>query len=287
MSADTTNPSKGKMDCARVAREEILESYLAGRLADEDRNAFEEHYFECTRCFDDLWSLRAIEEELRAEGAEVRAPQRRPSFRWAWAAGLAAAGVLAALALWMRPTLSSGSREVTTAPLPSQVQAPERPSPRQQPLTGASEASLEQLARVEPPRYEPPRLRDTPDEATSHFQRGMEHYRKADYMGAIEDLRNAASQDPDAPHIQFFLGISHLMLGHDDDAIDWLRAAIALGDSPYLEEAHYYLAKAFLRRKDLGAAEIQLKRVRDLRGPLSQEATRLVSQVERLKDRSP
>ena len=34
-----------------------------------------------------------------------------------------------------------------------------------------------------------------------------------------------------------------------------LQATIALGDSPYLEDAHWYLAKAFLRRKDLGAAE--------------------------------
>ena len=35
------------MNCGRVTREEIIESYLVGRLSDEDRDAFEAHYFEC------------------------------------------------------------------------------------------------------------------------------------------------------------------------------------------------------------------------------------------------
>ena len=76
------------------------------------------------------------------------------------------------------------------------------------------------------------------------------------------------------------------MLGQDDAAIDRLRATIALGDSAYLEEAHWYLAKAFLRRKDLGAAETELKTLIQLRGSKSGEAGRLLTQVERLKDRS-
>jgi len=93
--------------------------------------------------------------------------------------------------------------------------------------------------------------------------------------------------DPDAPHIVFFLGISHLMLGQDDAAIAGLRATIALGDSPYLEEAHWYLAKAFLRRNDLRAAETQLRTLIDLRGSGRAEARRLLTQVETLKQRSP
>ena len=44
MSANATNSSKDTMDCDRVAREEILERYLAGGLSEEDRDAFEEHY---------------------------------------------------------------------------------------------------------------------------------------------------------------------------------------------------------------------------------------------------
>ena len=39
-----------------------------GRLSEEDRDAFEEHYFECARCFDELQTLQAIREELRPCG---------------------------------------------------------------------------------------------------------------------------------------------------------------------------------------------------------------------------
>ena len=55
------------------------------------------------------------------------------------------------------------------------------------------------------------------------------------------------------------------MVGQDAAGIERLRATIALGDSPYLEEAHFNLAKALLRRKDFGAAEAQLKALIQLR----------------------
>jgi tetratricopeptide (TPR) repeat protein len=289
MSADATNSSKHRMDCAKVAREEIIESYLVDRLSEEEREAFEEHYFECAHCFDDLQSLRAIREELRfaGAGAELEPRTTRPLFGWASAAGLAAAVVLAVgVVLWTRPTRPSSPPEATNAPGPSQAQVPEKPGTQQPERTTESEPSLEQLARVEPPRYEPLTLRGASNQATQRFQRGMERYSKADYRGAVADLHAAAELDPDAPHINFFLGISHLMLGQDDVAIDRLRATIALGDSPYLEEAHFYLAKAFLRRKDLDAAEGQLKELIQLRGSESGEARRLLTQVERLKERS-
>ena len=47
-----------------MARDEILESYLLRRLIEEDRDAFEQHYFECARCFDELQTLQAIRDEL-------------------------------------------------------------------------------------------------------------------------------------------------------------------------------------------------------------------------------
>jgi lipoprotein NlpI len=98
-------------------------------------------------------------------------------------------------------------------------------------------------------------------------------------------LRAARKLDPNAAHISFFLGVSHLMLGHDDTAFDALRATIELGDSPYLEEAHFYLAKAYLRRRDVGAAEAHLNQVIQLRGSESEEARRLLAGIERLKQR--
>jgi hypothetical protein len=284
MSADATNSSKHSVDCAMVAREEIIEKYLVDRLSEEDREAFEQHYFECARCFEDLQSLRAIRDELRLSGAEFETRATPPFLRWAPAAGVAAALVLAVVVvLWMRPRPPEAPPEAKNTQPASGVQSSEKPQPSKPDSPAASEPSLDQLARFEPPRYEPLTLRGVPDESTERFRQGMERYRKADYEGAVVDLRAAGELDRDAAHIHFFLGISQLMLGQDSDAIDRLRATIAVGESPYLEEAHWYLAKAFLRRKDLGAAESQLKRLIQLRGSWSGEAGRLLAQVEQLK----
>ena len=286
MTANTTDSSKGRMTCSTVAREEILESYLRGSLNDEERDAFEEHYFECAACFDALQTLQAIQGELRRASAELEAKTTRPFWRWAAAAGLAAAVVLAVgVALWMR-LLSPSNRGETTRVAPSSAQVLEQPAPREPDPAVAPGLSLEQLARVEPPLYQPLRLRGAPDDATALFQRGMERYRETDYGGAVANLRAAAELDPDAAHVRFFLGISHLMLRQDDAAIDSLRATIALGDSAYLEEAHSYLAKAFLRRKDVRGAEAHLNEVIRLGGSGSSDARRLLSQLERLEDRS-
>jgi len=110
----------------------------------------------------------------------------------------------------------------------------------------------------------------------------MEQYRRADYSGAVADLRAAAALDPDAPHVSFFLGISQLMLGHDDAAIDRLRATIALGDTRYLESAHWYLAKTYLRRADVGAARTHLKAVVNLQGSRAGDARRLLTDLARV-----
>jgi tetratricopeptide (TPR) repeat protein len=288
MSENATTSTSRAMDCARVAREETAERYVAGGLSDEDRDAFEEHYFECARCFDELQAVRAIQAELQRSSTRHEPRTGRSFIRWdPAAAGLAAALVLAVgMVMWMRLPQPSRAPELTATEPPSRGQTADTPPPPQQPDGAVTPGpSLELLARVDPPRYEPPTLRDVPDEATARFLRGMERYRKAEYAAAVEDLRRAAESDPDAAHIRFFLGVTHLMLGHDADAIDRLQATIALGDSAYLEEAHWYLAKAFLRRKDLGAAEAELKKLIQLRGSASDAAGRLLAQIEQLKDR--
>ena len=287
MSADTTSSSKRGMDCDRAAREEAFESYLADRLSEEDRTAFEEHYFGCPRCFDELQTLQGIRDVLSQGGGQSERNTARRVRGWAPALGLAATVVLATGAmLWMRSPASPRPPVSAQPQLQSRPTSSERPVPSESEPAGSPKPSLDELTRVQPPPYQPLRLRGLPDEATTHFLRGMEHYRKADYAAAVADLRAAAALDPEAPHVRFFLGISQLMVGQDAAGIERLRATIALGDSPYLEEAHLNLAKALLRRKDFGAAEAQLKALIQLRGSKGAEAGRLLTQIQELKKSS-
>ena len=279
MSGHTTH-SMSPMDCDRVAREDILENYLGDRLSPDDREAFEQHYFECARCFDDLRLLESIRTALRPAARSSALPTRQRLTWLAPAAGLAAAIVLAsAVALWRGREISVAPPEAGANRTVSEIPAP-NPTP---PPPAAPRPSLQELARVEPAPYEPLTFRSASADVAA-FRRGMERYRQADYRGAIVDLRAAQELDPDAPHVHFFLGVSHLLLGEDTDAVEQLRRTIALGDSPYLEEAHLYLAKAFLRQKDLDAAEQQLRELIALGGPGIEEARRLAAEVRRLRD---
>ena len=282
MSGHTTHSTKSPMDCDRVAREDVLESYLGDRLSPEDRETFEQHYFECERCFDDLRLLESIRTELGPAAAGSK-PSTRTGSNWlAPAAGLAAVIVLAsAVVLWRSRDVSVAPPEAGANRTVSEIPAP-NPTPAPQPPT-TPRPSLQELARVEPAPYEPLTFRSAPAEAAS-FRRGMERYQQADYRGALVDLRAAQDLAPDAPHVHFFLGVSHLLLGKDTDAVDQLRTTIALGDSPYLEEAHFYLAKAFLRQKNLDAAERQLQELIALGGPSSGEARQLIAQLGRLRE---
>src|SRR5688572_30188495 len=110
MSGNTTHSTNSPMDCDRVAREDVLESYLGDRLSPDDRDAFEEHYFGCARCFDDLRLLESIRTELRPAAAASAFPTRRRLTWLAPAAGVAAVVVLASTVVLWR------SREVSIAP---------------------------------------------------------------------------------------------------------------------------------------------------------------------------
>ena len=74
MTANPTTSPKRSLDCHAVAREQIAERYVTGELSDPDREAFEEHYFHCERCFDELKTVQLIADELRRSEVELERP---------------------------------------------------------------------------------------------------------------------------------------------------------------------------------------------------------------------
>jgi anti-sigma factor RsiW len=93
------------MDCARVRAEGIAESYLLGRLAETERDDFEEHFLACNACFEELKSLQALQAELaRTRAAVLREGDPRRQARWPWLLAAAAALVacVAGVVTWQR-----------------------------------------------------------------------------------------------------------------------------------------------------------------------------------------
>ena len=251
------------MDCDQIEREELIEKYLTGRLDRAEQEGFEAHYFSCPKCLKKLEVSRLLQEKLWEQGEKILPKTQKPHRVWikrrAWAVSAAAVAlVVVGVALWWQfkgpGRAPAGTKEILS--------------------------SLIMLARIQPPSYIPPALRGAEDEAAERFRLGMGYYQEGRYGEAIPDLRTAAELNPNRAGIRFFLGICLLLTEKTDEGIEELKATIGLGDSVYLEEAHFYLAKAFLAKGDVGAAKEELNWVLEKGSNLKEEAAQILAQLQ-------
>jgi TolA-binding protein len=300
--------------CAWFDRDEVFEDYVRDGLGPEDRDAFEAHYFSCEACFDRLQTVLALRAELASAPAAAHAPAPAADGwprRWVLVPLGGALVLGAAAALWFRtPVPAKPEATITRVPPPAASPAappstvardntPQPQAARQEAQPPASVparpaappvVALSVLARVDPPPYVPVALRGARDEAAEKFDAAMRLYAAGDYAGAAPGLRAAADLKPDAPRAWFFLAACELLRGNADAAAAGLERTIQLGDSPYLEEAHFYLAKARLRQGRMNEARAELQRAMSQHGRLEQESRRLLAQLDALaagKDRPP
>jgi hypothetical protein len=280
--------------CTWIDRDDVFEDYVRGTLSPGVRDEFEAHILACDACFDHARTYRALAEELKNNPGASRAAAQtgsRTALKWGWVGLAAAALVVAAAAAWWPSrapvppdnTIATGPSALPelTAPPPAPAipssPAPIPPAAPPAPPAALSAEALEALAQVEAPIYLPVVLRNLRDEAAERFQAGMQRYVAKDYAGAVPDLVEAARLKPNAPHAVFFLAICRLLGGDASAAAEGLQKTIALGDTPYLEEAHFYLAKVRLRQGDVSGARAELTRTIERHGPLEAEARRLLA----------
>lgn len=286
MSSGTTSREETPLTCEAVAVQNTIELYVAGQLGESEQAAFEQHYFSCPRCCDELKTYRALQMELLRDPQISSARQRRVPV-WAWTS--VAAGVLlaTAAAVWSivlgRETPSAPSVAMPSSP--AAAPDPHRASAAAVP-SAATGDRLSELGRVRAPRYQPPRLRGA-GAGDAHFERGMSHYVEGRYQAAIADLRLAATRAPARLERPFYLGASYLMAGNPGAALDHLQVVIAAGESAFLEEARFLAAKALVRKGDLPGARRQLDAVIDLAGDREKEARDLRDEVRALDAATP
>ncbi len=56
------------MQCAKKNRNELIEDYLAGGLSNKEKEAFEEHFFNCNTCFQELRLRQEVVDLIKDEG---------------------------------------------------------------------------------------------------------------------------------------------------------------------------------------------------------------------------
>ena len=257
------------VNCEIVQGGNLAERYVLGQLAEPGRTAFEEHYYLCDRCLNEVRLLQAL--QAAAPAVPVR---RKAAFgNWTWAAiaaALVAAACLAALPLLRQQPVASTPMAVANPP------------------AGAADgyaAAVHLLAQTEAPRYLPSRLRGAPASREDAFRAAMEPYTRGDYGAAADALRPLAEPSPDAVAAAFFLGICLLMTGNAEAAAQQLRAVEIQGDTPYLEPARFYLAKALLASSDLDGAAKTLQQTIGMKGDREADARQLLERIRALPRR--
>jgi tetratricopeptide (TPR) repeat protein len=263
------------MNCKEVEEREILESYLLNRLTEPEREEFEKHYFECGSCFAQLQTGLAVQAELRHQPPLPDHARGASWLRtWVWSPAFATILILLSAGIWW---YSARNRQ------PSQRVASSQPkmSPEVPVQPHSAPPSLEELARVEPPPYSGVVLRGAEDEAHETFHQAMQFYVQGDYAHAIPGVRAAAKASPQTASFSFYLGACYLLVGQIDPAVVSFRQTVSLDDPAYSESAHFYLAKAYLRKKQVARAEEELQKTVRIHGSLEAEAREILHQLRK------
>jgi hypothetical protein len=148
----------------------------------------------------------------------------------------------------------------------------------QAPAASIPEERYELLAAFRAPEYVP-ESRAPKDFQNADFQNAMTRYANQDFARAIPELRAAANATPSLIAARFYLGICLLLTGDRISGIQELRAVIEAGDTPYLEQARFYLAKGLIAEHDISRAQAQLESLIARHGGLEKQATVLLAQI--------
>ena len=232
------------LSCALVEERALVERYVADTLTDAHGRAdFEAHVIACPRCQDEIRLAMTVRAELAPLAARAR-PARRV---WPLGLGIAVAAGVAAMVVFRGG--DAGARALG--------------------------------ALREPPLYLGVAVRGTATPADSTFAAAMAAYDDRRYGDAAAGLTRALAAGVDSAPALFFLGASDLVTGRAADAANAFRRVIALGDTPYLPEAHYYRAKALLQLGDRAAALAELAAVPTTATTIAGQAAALADSVRK------
>ena len=134
---------------------------------------------------------------------------------------------------------------------------------------------------MEAPPYSETILRGAEDQGQEAFRTAMQNYSTEDYAKAIPGLQTAVKGNPQVASFNFYLGACYLLTDRTDPAIVYLRKTISLGNPAYSESAHFYLAKAYLKKKKISDAEEELQKVVQLHGSRETEAGEIIRQLRK------
>lgn len=232
------------MHCRRFKHQ--IDAYLHNKLPEEMRQEFENHYFACEHCFDQLRIRRALMENnfnLKPLPADKKATlsrfRRYPALIAASLVIVIGAGIMGVQ--WHR------------------------------------ERVLERISRFSPPVILITETRN--QQAETVYKNAVNAYQKGDYSLAVEYF----SHIPEAarsPKTRFFSGISRLLTNDPEGALKDFDSIIDAMDPSYFDEALFYKGIALLRQGRVPEARGIFRRLTGMFSPLKVEARERIDMIE-------
>jgi len=233
--------------------QDLIESYLRETIEEPLRERFEEHFFQCRKCFLGL----KINETLQNKG--VRIPlEEKP--RWFSFTVLRPVLAMAGLFLVI----------LTSALLLRHDRRTDR---------------LRELSVFELPLYHQGEMRSGTESSApleEEFTRAMRSFQGRDFRAALQILEQPAFSAAAYPKYDFFLAVSLLGNGEADKAGEILDAIIGSMDPAYFDEALYYKGFVLLRQGRQQEARAQFAKLSGMLSPMAGKAKAMVRKIDEL-----
>jgi tetratricopeptide (TPR) repeat protein len=231
------------MDCEYKGRDDVILEYVEGSLTGDEREAFETHYLGCDRCSAQLQMTEKLIGVMQEHGEQVfarfhEAPATvHPVVSTINRVEDKAVNLLGRLEILLhqrRHLAALGAVAVMALLVGTWV-------------FRVFHTDYQKLAVVEAPQWpdEVPPLSEGSDKLV---EQAKEQYQKREYDDASSSLAEATDLNPTVADLEYILGVSQFLAGDLDAAIARLNHALKL--NPNHQDAHWYLANAYLKKEN-------------------------------------
>jgi tetratricopeptide (TPR) repeat protein len=230
---------------------DLIESYLRETIDESKREGFEEHFFQCRKCFLGL----KINEALQNKDVRISLAEEKPRrFAFKVLRPILVMSSLFLLILFSVLLLEHGNKA----------------------------RKLQELADFELPLYHQGELRGLPAGGTAperEFARAMRLYQDRDFRSSLAILEQAPLAAATSPKVEFFRAICYLEENQAQKAGEILDAIIREMDPAYFDDALYYKGFVLLRQGRLTEARLQFGKLAAMLSPMAGKAQAMVRKI--------
>jgi tetratricopeptide (TPR) repeat protein len=253
----------------------LLALYEFGALEEAERASFLDHLAECDYCYEQVYETQPVATAFQRHRASAQrlAPEISPradsharlNVLRSWLGGPIQSAVgRPALAGALMVLVCTGMFFVVYRIENTKRESP--PSELKSQESAASRSNWEALV-VPKASYGPPGAKPILRQPGSAFDRAMKAYTENRFEEAIQQLKTVTELEPNAPaEVKFYLGVSLLLSGRFNEAVQPLRQAEQLSDGRQRESCSYYLLLGYLKGGQLELARMEVDKLTQMNG---------------------